>query len=61
MTSRQIEIKQRAIAWTNEMYQYELDCEMNNGLTADQHAKVRQLVINHGLAAITVDSNDRTR
>lgn len=54
MTPQQIELKQRAAAWTNEMMQYELDCEMNNGLTEDQHAKVRQLVINHGLAAINM-------
>ncbi|WP_427005773.1 acyl-CoA dehydrogenase family protein [Pseudarthrobacter sp. H2] len=54
MTPQQIELKQRAAAWTNEMMQYELDCEMNNGLTEDQHAKVKQLVINHGLAAINM-------
>lgn len=54
MTPRQIELKQRAMAWTNEMMQYELDCENNNGLTPDQHAKVKQLVIDHGLAAINM-------
>ncbi|MGY4541415.1 acyl-CoA dehydrogenase [Arthrobacter sp. UYNi723] len=54
MTPQQIELKQRAAAWTNEMMQYELDCEMNNGLTEDQHTKVRQLVLNHGLAAINM-------
>ncbi len=56
MTPRQIDLKQRAIAWTNEMMQYELDCEMNNGLNAEQHAKVKQLIINHGLAAINMPS-----
>ncbi|NVM93554.1 acyl-CoA dehydrogenase family protein [Arthrobacter wenxiniae] len=53
-TPRQIELKQRAIAWTEEMKQYELDCEMNNGLTDEQHDKVRQLIKNHGLAAINM-------
>jgi acyl-CoA dehydrogenase len=53
-TPRQIELKQRAIAWTEEMKQYELDCEMNNGLSAEQHEKVKQLIKNHGLAAINM-------
>jgi butyryl-CoA dehydrogenase len=54
MTPRQIELKQRAIAWTEEMKQYELDCEMNNGLSVEQHEKVKQLIKNHGLAAINM-------
>ncbi|MDQ3716184.1 MAG: acyl-CoA/acyl-ACP dehydrogenase [Actinomycetota bacterium] len=54
MTPRQIELKQRAISWTNEMMQYELDCEYNNGLTPDQHEKVKQSIIDHGLAAINM-------
>ncbi len=54
MTPRQIELKQRAKAWTDQMYQYELDCETNNGLTPEQHAKVRQSVLDYGLAAINM-------
>lgn len=54
MTPRQIELKQRAISWTKEMMQYELDCEYNNGLTPEQHAKVKQSIIDHGLAAFNM-------
>jgi butyryl-CoA dehydrogenase len=54
LTPRQIELKQRAISWTEQMYQYELDCEMNNGLTAEQHDKIKQLVLDHDLAAINM-------
>ena len=54
MTPRQIELKRQAISWTNEMMQYELDCEYNNGLSPEQHAKVRQSVIDYGLAAINM-------
>lgn len=54
MTPRQIDLKQRAISWTNEMMQYELDCEYNNGLSPEQHDKVRHSVIDHGLAAINM-------
>jgi acyl-CoA dehydrogenase len=54
MTARQIGLKQRAKAWTEYMYQYELDCEMNNGLSPEQHARVRQSIIDHGLAAINM-------
>ncbi len=54
MTPRQIELKKNAKAWTEEMYAYELDCEMNNGLSEEQHAKVRQSIIDHGLAAINM-------
>lgn len=49
MTPRQIELKERAKAWTEAMYAFELDCEMNNGLTPEQHEKVRQLIIDHSL------------
>lgn len=54
MTPRQIELKERAKAWTEAMYAFELDCEMNNGLTPEQHEKVRQLIIDHSLAAINM-------
>ena len=54
MTDRQIELKGRAKNWTDEMMQFELDCEFNNGLSPEQHAKVKQLVIDHGLAAINM-------
>lgn len=54
MTPRQIELKRQAAAWTAEMMQYELDCEMNNGLDDEQHAKVKQLIKNYGLAAINM-------
>jgi acyl-CoA dehydrogenase len=54
MTPRQIELKHQARAWTEAMYAFELDCEMNNGLSLEQHAKVKQLIIDHGLAAINM-------
>lgn len=54
MTPRQIEIKQNARAWTEAMKKYELDCEMNNGLTPEQHAEVKQLVLDHGMGAINM-------
>ncbi|WP_100500152.1 acyl-CoA dehydrogenase family protein [Geodermatophilus chilensis] len=54
MTPRQIQLKQRAISWTEQMYQYELECEMNNGLTAEQHEKIKHSVIDHDLAAINM-------
>lgn len=54
MTPRQIELKHQARAWTEAMYAFELDCEMNNGLSPEQHAKVKQLIIDHGLAAINM-------
>lgn len=54
MTPRQIEIKQNARAWTEAMMKYELDCEMNNGLTAEQHAEIKQLVLDHGMGAINM-------
>jgi butyryl-CoA dehydrogenase len=54
MTLRQIELKHQARAWTEAMYAFELDCEMNNGLSLEQHAKVKQLIIDHGLAAINM-------
>lgn len=54
MTPRQIELKNQARAWTEAMYAFELDCEMNNGLSPEQHAKVKQLIIDHGLAAINM-------
>lgn len=54
MTPRQIELKNRAKAWTDEMMQYELDCEYNNGLSPEQHAKIKQSVIDYGLAAINM-------
>ena len=54
MTPHQLEIKERAHAWANEMIQYELDCEMNNGLSATQHAEVKKLIVGHGLAAINM-------
>ncbi len=57
MTPRQIELKKRAAAWTEAMYDFELDCEMNNGLSVEQHDKVRQLIIDHGLAAINMPAD----
>jgi len=54
MTPRQIELKAQARAWTEAMYDFELDCEMNNGLSAEQHDKVKQLIKDHGLAAINM-------
>lgn len=54
MTPRQIELKHQARAWTEAMYAFELDCEMNNGLSPEQHAKVKQLIVDHGLAAINM-------
>ncbi|WP_206443870.1 acyl-CoA dehydrogenase family protein [Nocardioides turkmenicus] len=54
MTPRQIDLKHQARAWTEAMYAFELDCEMNNGLSLEQHAKVKQLIIDHGLAAINM-------
>ncbi len=54
MTTRQIELKEQARAWTEAMYEFELDCEMNNGLSPDQHERVKQLIKAHGLAAINM-------
>lgn len=54
MTARQIELKKQARAWTEAMYDFELDCEMNNGLSPEQHDKVKQLITDHGLAAINM-------
>lgn len=54
MTPRQLQLKASARAWTEAMYDFELDCEMNNGLTPEQHDKVRQLIKDHGLAAINM-------
>ncbi len=56
MTERQLELKQRAISWTDYMMQFEQDCEFNNGLTPEQHATVRQSIIDHRLAAINMPS-----
>ena len=54
MNDRQKDLKKRAKNWTDEMMQFELDCEFNNGLSPEQHEKVKQLVIDHGLAAINM-------
>lgn len=54
MTPRHLEIKKQAAAWTEAMYEFELDCEENNGLSPEQHDKVKQLVKDHGLAAINM-------
>lgn len=54
LTPRQQELRARAASWTEQMYRFELDCEMNNGLSPEQHQEVRDLVISHGLGGMNM-------
>ncbi len=54
LTPHQIELRERAAAWTSAMYGYELACETNGGLSDQEHREVRKLVLDHGLGAMNM-------
>jgi len=53
-TPRQRELKARAAALAETITPYEDDCELNNGLPPEVHAKLRQAVLDNGLQAINM-------
>lgn len=54
LTPRLAELKQRAADLAGKIMPHELDCERNNGLTAEAHAAIRQEVLAAGLQAINM-------
>ncbi|TWS24292.1 acyl-CoA dehydrogenase family protein [Tsukamurella sputi] len=46
------ELKDRARVLTEQIYPFELECEQNNGLSAESHAVIKQAVLDAGLQAI---------
>jgi butyryl-CoA dehydrogenase len=53
-TPRQRDLKARAAALAEVIMAYEDDCEANNGLPDEVHAKLRQAVLDSGLQAINM-------
>ncbi|MFI6660580.1 acyl-CoA dehydrogenase family protein [Streptomyces sp. NPDC050523] len=54
LTPRQAQLKAGARALTDFIAGYELQCEEDNGLPADVHAKVRDAVMEAGLQAVNM-------
>ncbi|MFG2606267.1 acyl-CoA dehydrogenase family protein [Streptomyces sp. NPDC048514] len=54
LTPRQVQLKADARALTDLIAGYELQCEENNGLPADAHAKIRDAVLESGLQAVNM-------
>ncbi|MEV6105861.1 acyl-CoA dehydrogenase family protein [Streptomyces sp. NPDC051940] len=53
-TPEQLDLRARAAALTGFIRQYEDDCERDNGLPAEAHAKIRQEVLAAGLQAVNM-------
>lgn len=53
-TDRQLELKERAASLARVIMAHEQECEDNNGLPAETHAKLRQAILDHGLQAINM-------
>jgi alkylation response protein AidB-like acyl-CoA dehydrogenase len=53
-TPEQLELRERATALAAFIQQYEDDCERDNGLPADVHAKIRDQVLAGGLQAVNM-------
>lgn len=51
-TPRLAELKDRARALTEKIIPFELECEQNNGLSAESHAVIKAAVLEAGLQAI---------
>ncbi|MGW1805706.1 acyl-CoA dehydrogenase family protein [Streptomyces sp. NPDC002078] len=54
LTPRQAQLKAAARALTDVIAAYEIQCEENNGLPVDVHAKVRDAVLDSGLQAVNM-------
>ncbi|MEU9049449.1 acyl-CoA dehydrogenase family protein [Streptomyces sp. NPDC048384] len=54
LTPRQVQLKADARALTDFIAGYEIQCEEDNGLPADAHAKVRDAVLDAGLQAVNM-------
>jgi alkylation response protein AidB-like acyl-CoA dehydrogenase len=54
LTPRQVQLKAGARALTDFIAGYEIQCEEDNGLPADAHAKVRDAVLDAGLQAVNM-------
>ncbi|MEU6281656.1 acyl-CoA dehydrogenase family protein [Streptomyces sp. NPDC047028] len=54
LTPRQAQLKADARALTDFIAAYETQCEENNGLPADVHAKIRDAVLDSGLQAVNM-------
>jgi alkylation response protein AidB-like acyl-CoA dehydrogenase len=54
LTPRQARLKAGARALTDFIAAYETECEENNGLPADAHAKIRDAVLEAGLQAVNM-------
>ncbi|MFI6369681.1 acyl-CoA dehydrogenase family protein [Streptomyces sp. NPDC050546] len=54
LTPRQVQLKADARALTDFIATYETQCEEDNGLPADAHAKVRDAVLDAGLQAVNM-------
>ncbi|MEV6836934.1 acyl-CoA dehydrogenase family protein [Streptomyces sp. NPDC051133] len=54
LTPRQAQLKADARALTDFITAYETQCEENNGLPADVHAKIRDAVLDSGLQAVNM-------
>ncbi|AZQ32552.1 acyl-CoA dehydrogenase family protein [Streptomyces cyaneochromogenes] len=54
LTPRQVQLKADARALTDFIATYEIQCEEDNGLSADAHAKVRDAVLDAGLQAVNM-------
>ncbi|WP_205881542.1 acyl-CoA dehydrogenase family protein [Leucobacter coleopterorum] len=51
-TNRLSELRERARSLANVLETFELECEENNGLSAESHATIKQAVLDHQLNAI---------
>ncbi|MER6070038.1 acyl-CoA dehydrogenase family protein [Streptomyces sp. NPDC001817] len=54
LTPRQAQLKAAARALTDVIAAHEIQCEENNGLPADVHAKIRDAVLDSGLQAVNM-------
>ncbi|MFG3720896.1 acyl-CoA dehydrogenase family protein [Streptomyces massasporeus] len=54
LTPRQVRLKADARALTDLIATYENQCEENNGLPADAHARIRDAVLDAGLQAVNM-------
>ncbi|MEU9484909.1 acyl-CoA dehydrogenase [Streptomyces decoyicus] len=54
LTPRQADLKRTARELTETLTAYETDCEENNGLTAQDHAAIRDAVLASGLQAVNM-------
>ncbi|MGV9245886.1 acyl-CoA dehydrogenase family protein [Streptomyces sp. NPDC003710] len=54
LTPRQARLKADARALTDFIAAYEMQCEENNGLPSDVHAKIRDAVLESGLQAVNM-------